>query len=140
MQKILMPVDTSDSAQRAVRHAAAMARGNPALQLCLLNVQEPIEPRMHAQLTHDEITALQAKDAERALEPLRRLLSEAGVPHSDDWRTGPVAQTIADYARETGCDAIVMGTRGMNAIGNLVMGSTATKVIHLAHVPVTLVK
>lgn len=140
MQKILMPVDTSDSARRAVHHAATMARGNPSLQLHLLNVQEPIEPRMHAQLTHDEIAAMQAEDAERVLEPLRELLAKAGVPYSDDWRTGPVAPTIADYAREINCDAIVMGTRGMNAIGNLVMGSTATKVIHLTHVPVTLVK
>jgi nucleotide-binding universal stress UspA family protein len=33
-----------------------------------------------------------------------------------------------------------MGTRGMGAIGNLVLGSVATKVIHLTEVPVTLVK
>jgi nucleotide-binding universal stress UspA family protein len=33
-----------------------------------------------------------------------------------------------------------MGTRGMTAIGGLVMGSIATKVVHAAHVPVTLVK
>jgi nucleotide-binding universal stress UspA family protein len=34
----------------------------------------------------------------------------------------------------------VMGTRGMSAIGNLVAGSVATKVIHLTKLPVTLVK
>jgi nucleotide-binding universal stress UspA family protein len=33
-----------------------------------------------------------------------------------------------------------MGTRGMTAISTLVMGSVATKVLHLANVPVTLVK
>jgi nucleotide-binding universal stress UspA family protein len=38
------------------------------------------------------------------------------------------------------CDGIVMGTRGMSAVGNLVMGSVATKVIHLTKLPVTLVK
>ena len=30
-----------------------------------------------------------------------------------------------------------MGNRGMRAIGNLALGSTSTKVIHLAEVPVT---
>jgi nucleotide-binding universal stress UspA family protein len=35
---------------------------------------------------------------------------------------------------------IAMGTRGMGTIGNLLMGSVATKVVHLASVPVTLVK
>jgi nucleotide-binding universal stress UspA family protein len=34
---------------------------------------------------------------------------------------------------------IYMGTRGMGAVSGLVMGSTATKVLHLASVPVVLV-
>lgn len=140
MQKILIPVDDSENALRAVQHAATMARGNPALELCLLNVQEPIEPRLHAHLTHDELRDMMVREAEQVLEPMRSILSDAGVAFRADWRSGPVAPTIADYAREAGCDAIVMGTRGMSAIGNLVMGSTATKVVHLAHVPVTLVK
>jgi nucleotide-binding universal stress UspA family protein len=33
-----------------------------------------------------------------------------------------------------------MGTRGLGALGNVLIGSVATKVIHLAHVPVLLVK
>lgn len=140
MRKILLPVDGSESAVRAVRHAASMAQGVPSRQLYLLTILEEIEPRMHAHLTHDQIRAMQGNQAERVLEPLRAILADAGVAFRDEWRTGPVAPTIADYAREIGCDSIVMGTRGMSAIGNLVMGSTATKVIHLAGVPVTLVK
>src|SRR6476620_1498709 len=46
---------------------------------------------------------------------------------------------IVRVAKAEGVDAIVMGTRGMRALGNLALGSTATKVIHLAEVPVTLV-
>jgi len=140
MQTILMPVDHSENALRAVHHAVAMARGNPSLELRLLHVQEEIEPRLHAHLTHEQIRDMQAREADRVLTPLRQILTEAGIAYRDDWRAGPVAPTIADYAREIGCDAIVMGTRGMTAIGNLVMGSTATKVVHLTNVPVTLVK
>ena len=33
-----------------------------------------------------------------------------------------------------------MGTRGLGTIGTLVLGSVAHKVLHLTHVPVTLVK
>jgi nucleotide-binding universal stress UspA family protein len=33
-----------------------------------------------------------------------------------------------------------MGTRGLGPIANLVIGSVATKVIHLVEVPVTLIK
>jgi nucleotide-binding universal stress UspA family protein len=34
---------------------------------------------------------------------------------------------------------IFMGTRGMTALSNMVMGSVATKVLHLAHIPVVLI-
>ncbi len=53
---------------------------------------------------------------------------------------GSVAQAIVKRGEDLGCDGIVMGTRGMGAIGNLAMGSVATKVIHLTKLPVTLVK
>jgi nucleotide-binding universal stress UspA family protein len=47
---------------------------------------------------------------------------------------------IAQYAKEKGCDQIVMGTRGLGTVQGLLLGSVATKVIHLANVPVMLVK
>jgi nucleotide-binding universal stress UspA family protein len=53
---------------------------------------------------------------------------------------GHIGQTIARRADELGCDGIVMGTSGRGALGNLLLGSVATKVIHHAKVPVTLVK
>ena len=64
----------------------------------------------------------------------------AGVNFTTAVLIGDVPKVLANYAEENGCDGIVMGTRGMGAIGNLVLGSIATKVIHLTKVPVTLVK
>jgi nucleotide-binding universal stress UspA family protein len=51
-----------------------------------------------------------------------------------------VPSELVKYAEEKGCDGIIMGTRGLGPIGNLVMGSVATKVIHLTTLPVTLIK
>ncbi|NJR44004.1 universal stress protein [bacterium] len=54
---------------------------------------------------------------------------------------GDVASGIARYAEDKGMATLSwMGSRGMGAIGNLVMGSVATKVVHLTKLPVTLVK
>ena len=47
-----------------------------------------------------------------------------------------VTQAAAKY----GCDTVVMGTRGMSSLGNLVMGSVASRVVHGVPVPVLLVK
>ena len=52
----------------------------------------------------------------------------------------PTATEIVRVAKLEGVDPIMMGTRGMGALGKLLLGSTANKVVHLAEVPVTLVK
>ncbi len=53
-------------------------------------------------------------------------------------RHGPAREEIVRLAGEHAVDGIVMGTRGMNALGGLLLGSVAQRVVHLATVPVTL--
>jgi nucleotide-binding universal stress UspA family protein len=55
-------------------------------------------------------------------------------------KLGDAAPEIARAAARMNCESIVMGSRGMGAVKSLVLGSTAMKVIHLATVPVTIVK
>ncbi len=45
-----------------------------------------------------------------------------------------------NVAERRNCTRIVMGTRGLGSIGNLVLGSVAYKVLQLAPIPVTLVR
>lgn len=73
---------------------------------------------------------------EAAAEPLRA----AGLAVEPEVCIGDVAPTITRRASEVGASLIMMGTRGMGAVANLVLGSTANKVIHLATVPVLLVQ
>jgi len=83
---------------------------------------------------------LQRQNSEALLGAAEMVLKEADVPHTKEVLVGDIAEVIARRADELGRDSIVMGTRGMTAIGGLVMGSVATKVVHAANVPVTLVK
>jgi nucleotide-binding universal stress UspA family protein len=46
---------------------------------------------------------------------------------------------ISRFAQEQGCDEIVIGSRGLGNIGNMLVGSVASKIIHLATMPVVLV-
>lgn len=140
MRKILIPIDASDCARRAAQYAAKLATENPDLQLHLLNVQDPVEPRLYASLSAKEVKQIQADESRRVMQPVMQLLDQAGVPYRAEWRSGDAAQTITSYADEIGAESVVMGTRGMGAIGNLVMGSVASKVAHLVKAPLTLVK
>src|SRR6516165_10303552 len=53
---------------------------------------------------------------------------------------GLVADMINKIAAEIEADQIVMGTRGFSAFEGIVLGSVSTKVIQMAHIPITLVK
>ena len=67
-------------------------------------------------------------------------LDAARVKYHYHIGVGEESETIVKYAREKGCDQIFMGTRGLGSISGLLLGSVATKVIHLSPVPVLLAK
>jgi len=140
MRTILIPCDGSDSALRAVRYAASLAKEISDLQLELLNVQDPLPQKVHAALSEQEIALWQAGEADLIVQPAKQILDAAGVRYQVRSRVGSPANEIAQHARETQCDAIIMGTRGLGAVANLMIGSVATKVIHLVEIPVTLIK
>ena len=140
MQKILVPVDGSDNALRAVKHAIAVAKSSLVTELHLLHVMESMPTYVHAYFSVDDIQKIEASAAEEILQSAKRLCDEATVPYVSHTRAGAIAQTIAACTDELQCNTIIMGTRGMSAITNLIIGSITTKVIHLVSVPVTLVK
>ncbi|AEE66697.1 universal stress family protein [Bordetella pertussis] len=141
MLKILVPVDGSECAVRAVREAIKVANDSKGAQLHLLNVQLPLISG-HAKmfLRHNELQSYYQAEGEAALATVLPVVAESGIPFESEMRTGQYGETIANYAKEKQCDRIVMGTRGLGAVGGLLLGSVARKVIHLADVPITLVK
>lgn len=142
MKKLLVAVDGSDVALRAVDYAIREARTVPEVRLHLLNVQEPpqIYGMVTAYLSTEQWHVAHQEIGRRALDPAERAVAAAGLQSSATVVVGPVAQTIVAQADSLGCDAIVMGNRGLTALGDLVLGSVAVKVLHLARCPVTLVK
>lgn len=140
MKKILIPFDGSGSALRAVRHAAAIAKDNPAVQLHLLSVLDPMLEISQTTPTEEEIRRKQSEEAARIMHPAKTALEEAGVRFESSWRVGSPANEIADYGLKNNCEAIIMGTRGMGPIARVMIGSVATRVAHLSDLPITLIK
>ena len=75
-----------------------------------------------------------------ALEPAEAALVKAGVPYTAHAEVGHLGETIAQRADDLACDLIVMGAHGRGALADLLLGSIATRVVHLARMPVLLVK
>jgi predicted tellurium resistance membrane protein TerC/nucleotide-binding universal stress UspA family protein len=138
--KVLIPVDGSASAGRAVREIAELVRENATpVELHILNVQPPIgSARIYA--GKDAVQDFHRQEAERALAPIHRLLGELGLKATIHILVGPLGETVARLANELHADRIVMGTRAASPLGGLLLGNSATEVIQRAPVPVTLVK
>ena len=142
MLRMLVAVDGSDTANRAVAHAMHVEQlCSQPLALHLVNVQAPLtcmEVREH--VGADVINAHYRDEGMKALAGARKLLDDASVEHTWHVAVGPAAESILKYVHEHHCTQIVMGNLGCNAIPGLLLGSVASKVLHLADVPVTLVK
>lgn len=141
MIKVLVPVDGSESAEHTVKKVIELAPRVDAIEIHLLNVQPRIlsgEVVMFA--GQEAIDKYHQEESENALKPARKLLDKAKVDYSVHTKVGNIAATIVQTAQDLSCDLIVMGTRGMSPIKNLVLGSTATQVIHYAEIPIMLVK
>ena len=141
MASILLPIDGSQSSERAARHLIHLIKTYTPLTVRLLNVQPPVKAgEISPVVTTGTVEAVRREEGTQCGAAVRALLDEAGIPYTFDVELGPVPETIAHYSKEHACDAIIMGTRGLSAISNLLLGSIATKVLHLVDVPVTLVK
>jgi nucleotide-binding universal stress UspA family protein len=138
MMKILIPADGSESSNRAVQHLVKQASNvKIALDVHLLNVQRPMpgtvgEGAQAKQYHHDE--------GVKALASARKILDDAQVKYAYHIGVGDIGEVVAHFVNELKCDQVVMGTRGMGAVANMLMGSAATKVLNLVKVPVLLVK
>lgn len=139
--KILLPVDGSEHSVRAARHVVNSVRGCSHYEILLLNVQEPIDaPEIRSHMPASEIEAMQETRGGDALAPARAVLEKAGLDFTPTVLIGPIAETIAQFAADQGCEKIVMGTRGLGAVAGVLMGSVTTRLLHLTNLPVTLVK
>jgi nucleotide-binding universal stress UspA family protein len=141
--RIVVAVDGSAAANRAVSHALSLVEGRTGSEIFLVNAQT------RDTLDVSDISAVMRVDADRrlaarqsriALRHAAALCRKAEASFVARAEIGPPAEIIDRIAREVGAHQIIMGSRGLGSLGNLFLGSVAAKVVRLAHVPVTLVK
>lgn len=140
--KILLPVDGSDCALRAVDHLIAhSAWFRDVPEIHLLHVHAPIPiGRVQAHVGKETLHAYYLEESQAQLVAAQQRLDAAERFHTTHIHVGLPAEVVAKIAGELGCDLIVMGTHGRSGVAGLVMGSVANRVLHLANCPVLLVK
>lgn len=141
---ILLAVDGSKNSLDAVSSLISHAnwfKDPPKVQLLFVHLPVPsVGGAFGHGPSKEALDRYYTEEGEAALATAKSLLDKARIPHADSIVVGQPAETICDHATRTECELICMGTRGLGAAASLVLGSVANKVLHLAGMPVLMVK
>jgi nucleotide-binding universal stress UspA family protein len=137
--KILLAVDGSkpslDAVDLLIQHAGQF-RAKPEVEL--ITVHLPV-PTMRG-VGKDQLAKYYEEEGQANLAAAKKKLDAAGIAYKASVLVGSIAETIVKQAGQSKCDLICMGSRGMGELGKALLGSTATKVLHLATQPLLIVK
>lgn len=129
-EKILVPTDGSEYAQRAVEVALSLARelGSRVVALHVLD-EKLIMP----------FEVLQ-EEGQHILEGVRKRGEELEVPVDEIILFGNPRHDLAKITTKSGADLVVIGTHGRTGVEKLFLGSVAENALKTVEVPVMLVK
>ena len=142
---IMVAIDGSDHAFKALDVASDLAHKYAATVLLLHVITRytapPILGRRSAETAQEVYQKLGAEMAGNILRESKERAKKNGLKAVQTVTVeGYPAKAIVDFANKEGVDLIVMGTRGLTGLQDLVMGSVAHKVIAAAQCPVMTVK
>lgn len=143
-KKILVPLDGSELAEKALPHAVAVAKGTGA-EVTLLTVVQLTLGAVGTKLEAIPEAAAERKAALKAeamvyLEKVQRDLKGQGITAHTASLEGDVASEVIAYAEREGFDLVAMATHGRSGIDRFVMGSIAEKVVRSTTKPVLLIR
>lgn len=143
-QRILVPVDGSETATKAMVTALQMARDSGG-RVHLVHVVEGMTP-----LAADpygaysgEVIEIMRQSGRKILEDALQVAKAAGVPADTELFDNfgeRLAEVVADAATRFEADLIVVGTHGRRGLGRMMLGSGAEQIIRLAPVPVLVIR
>jgi nucleotide-binding universal stress UspA family protein len=139
---IVVPLDGSDLAERAVPVATELAR-RAGRDLRLVHVHRPLSPDpIHVEglpVIDDRMRSLRREHERAYLERTRERLA-AGVTASAVLLEGRVAAALTAYAQSSGAGLIVMTTHGRGGLERAWLGSVADELVRVSPVPLLLVR
>lgn len=143
-QKVLVPLDGSEMAERALTEVIKLGQGGDIGEVILLNVIEieifdfPTDYNKSFDLTG--LREAHRKEAEKYLEGIQSRLQSEGINATIALREGRPAEMIVEFTKNQPVDLIIIGTHGYTGMKRLMFGSVALSVLHDSDVPVLLVR
>jgi len=142
-QRILVPVDGSETSDKALQEALKLVAGQPA-QLLLLHVVEDMQfLDAEGYVNYAELHELTLNMGKRMLDKAAEIATQAGITADSKLVEAAgkrIANVITAEAKDWPADLVVIGTHGRSGFSHLLFGSVAEGVVRGAPVPVLLVR
>ncbi len=132
-ERVVVPVDGSDAAERAAEHALDLAENVGATVDVVYVIDETVYDLEDAPRS---IIGLLREGGENAIETVELEARDRGLSVTADVLRGVPATEILGYADGVDADVIVMGTRGRAATSDQLLGSTTARVVRRSDHPV----
>ena len=134
-KRILITLDGTPTDRAIIEHVKQLA-AMLSSEVSLLHVADGWAAR---QFGADAVSPEISEDNEY-LDKVRTEFESARIPARTELAFGNPADEIIRWVKENGCDLVAMSTHGHRLVGDLLRGTTVTKVRHNVSVPVLLLK
>jgi nucleotide-binding universal stress UspA family protein len=139
IKKILIPVVKSEYNDKIISYAVILAKGSGASITAIHVLDKTAQGDLGDifPMKVEEYENATSKRAEELLTEVQQVIEKQGVKTSIEViGAKSIPKGIIDYARESGIDVIVIGTKGLTGVEKFLLGSVASAVIDHAHCPV----
>jgi len=135
---ILLAADGSKNAIRAAQEALTIASAMPGCKVEILFVID--NSKVKEEVLHSQNETERQYKRHQKLLPIEEIFADGNLDYHMTTIHGDPGPAIVDYAKKSGVDLIVLGSRGLNALQEFVLGSVSHKVVKRASCPVLIVK
>ncbi|HEX2614838.1 MAG TPA: universal stress protein [Nitrososphaera sp.] len=140
LSKILVPVDGSDNSFRALEHALFIAKSIGAQVTAMHVIEHPPTVYVESQKLLNDLMSNYRKESAKILDECKEVAKKSGVNLETVIAEGDAASNITGYAEQGGFDLVVIGSRGLGRLKEMMLGSTSNKVLHNTKCSVMVVK
>lgn len=140
MKRILVGVDGSEASLKAAKWAVDLAAATEATVTYAYSIVPVVYPAEMMWVPTIEFERAQLQASEKVLGQMRETTARAGVGIETITLHGPAAEAIADEAKARAYDLVAVGSRGHGAVKRLLMGSVASRLVHICERPVLVVR
>jgi nucleotide-binding universal stress UspA family protein len=137
---ILVAVDESENAERAVHYVARFLGGLQGFRVTLLTiVQDPLEDYFATEREKTSWMEEARRKADELVAKHREAMVQGGFPEESVAalvvvrQCNSIGECILDARRELGAQTVVIGRRGLSKREEFIFGSTSNKILHSAH-------